>query len=184
MNPDDIFFKIVLPAIFGGLGGVFFNFILSPAKELRYALTQLYSDVMYHLPALHCQQGVEKYQEEARRDIRRSASNLFAAYIRVYFYDQLAVLNCVPERSLIMHRDKDGNGDGIYHLAIGISNRVGIYLSTEQGNPESEMELQNHIQKLCLLLSQSLESMWTKYGRKRGEIMPYSPVQRVGQRAL
>ena len=67
-----------------------FNFILSPAKELRYALTQLYSDVMHHLPNLHCQQRIGESQEEAKKDIRRSASNLFAAYIRVYFYSPFA----------------------------------------------------------------------------------------------
>ena len=50
--------RIVIPAItgslFGGLAGGLFTFIFLPVKELRYALTQLYSDVMYHLPVLHC----------------------------------------------------------------------------------------------------------------------------------
>src|SRR6266446_6221377 len=116
--------RIIIPAITGGLAGALVTFALSPAKELRYALTQLYADIMYHRPVLHCRCGVEKYQEEARKDIRRSASNLFAAYSRVYFYDLLAVVCLVPERSLIMHRDASENGDGIFHLAIGISNNI------------------------------------------------------------
>src|SRR5437870_3461897 len=148
----EIFLRIIMPAItgsiFGGLAGVFVTFILSPAKELRYTLTQLYSDVMYYRPVLHCRCGVGKYQEEARKDIRRSASNLFSAYIRVYFYDLLSVLCLVPERSLIMHKDKSGNGDGIYHLAIGISNSIGIYPINEAGSPEAEEYLKEDIEKI------------------------------------
>jgi hypothetical protein len=121
---------------------------------------------MYYLPVLHCSCGVGNYQEEARKDIRRSASNLFSAYVRVYFYDQLAVLCLVPERSLIMHRDKSGNGDGIYDLAIGISNSIGIYPINEKGNSEGEEYLKDDVKKICLLLSQTLENTWCKYGRK------------------
>jgi hypothetical protein len=184
MNSEDIFLKMVIPALFGGLGGVFLNFLLAPAKELRYALTQLYADVMYHLPVLHCQQGVEHYQEEARREIRRAASNLFAAYTRVYFYDQLAVLGCVPKRSLIIHRDNDGNGDGIFHLAIGITTRVGSKGPTDQAQDECEEELRHHLQKLQQLLSRSVTSVWARYGTKDGGGLPDVPAQRFGQRGL
>jgi hypothetical protein len=65
-----------------------------------------------------------------------------------------------------MHRDRSGNGDGIYDLAIGISNSIGIYPIGEIGNPESEESLQDDIKKLRLLLSQTLENTWRKYGRK------------------
>jgi len=167
---NETLLRIIIPAItgslFGGLAAVCVTFVLSPVKELRYALTQLYSDIMYHLPVLHCRCGIGNYQEEARKDIRRSASDLFSAYIQVYFYDQLAVLCLAPERSLIMHRDRSGNGDGIYDLAIGISNSIGIYPIGEIGNPESEESLQDDIKKLRLLLSQTLENTWRKYGRK------------------
>jgi len=168
---NETLLRIIVPAItgsvFGGLASVFLTFVLSPAKELRYALTQLYSDIMYHLPVLHCSCGAGNYQEEARKDIRRSASNLFSAYLRVYFYDQLAVLCLVPERSLIMHRDKSGNGDGIYDLAISISNSIGIYPRNEvEDHREQEEYLKEDIKKIRLLLSQTLENTWSKYGRK------------------
>jgi hypothetical protein len=100
------------------------------------------------------------------------------------FYDQLAVFGCVPKRSFIIHRDKDGNADGIYQLAIGISNNVGVYLSTEHGHRESEEELENDITKLCLLLSQSLESLWTKHGKKDSGGIPDFGARRYGQRGL
>jgi hypothetical protein len=167
---NETLLRIIMPALtgslFGGLAGVVVTFALSPAKDLRYALTQLYADIMYHHPVLHCRCGAGNYQAEARKDIRRAASQVFAAYVRVYFYDFLTVLCLVPERALIMHRDTSGNGDGIYDLAIGISNSIGIYPPEEGYNPESEAYLQADIQKICLLLSQTVESMWSKYGRK------------------
>jgi hypothetical protein len=131
---NETLLRIIMPALtgslFGGLAGVVVTFALSPAKDLRYALTQLYADIMYHHPVLHCRCGAGNYQAEARKDIRRAASQVFAAYVRVY------------------------------------SNSIGIYPPEEGYNPESEAYLQADIQKICLLLSQTVESMWSKYGRK------------------
>ena len=162
--------RIVIPAIagslFGGLAGVFFNFIFSPVKEFRYALTQLYADIMYHSPVLHTQCGVKNYQEEAKKDIRRSAHNLLASYIHVYFYDLLATVGCVPKSSLIMRRGNGGDEDGIYYLAIRITNSIGVRLESEPVNQESEDYLKKDIRKIRLLLRQSVECLWGKYGRK------------------
>jgi hypothetical protein len=163
---DDILLRIVMPAMFGGLASALFNFIFTPVKEFRYALAQLDADIMHHASVLHTRRGVGNYQEEARRDIRRSAHNLLAAYVRVYFYDQLSVFGLVPKRSLIMHRDKSGNGDGIYYLAIGITNSIGQYLESEPVNSESEKFLKEDIQKIHLILRQAVECLWSKCGRK------------------
>jgi hypothetical protein len=167
---NEILLKIIVPAItgslFGGLAGAFFNFISTPVKEFRYALTQLYTDIMYYSSVLHSQRGIGNYQEEARKDIRRSAHNLLAAYIHVYFYDQLATIGCVPKRSLIMRRDNGGDGDGIYYLAIRITNSIGVRLESEPFNQESEDYLKDDIQKIRLLLRQAVECLWGKYGRK------------------
>jgi hypothetical protein len=65
-----------------------------------------------------------------------------------------------------MCRGQGGDGDGIYYLALRIANTIGEYLESDPINPESEEFLKNDIQKIRLLLSQAVECLWGKYGRK------------------
>jgi hypothetical protein len=177
MSLDNLIISILTSAVFGSLSAGVVNFILQPAKEQRYAISKLKSDLTRYrnclMPGPVTQEGLA-LQREASRELRWSACDLEAACLRIYFYKYLNKFGLIPDWSLIMGRDETGaSNDGIIYRIIGISNTVGAYDFSDKSRDvnDERKQMRNELQEVETMLRKSLdtslvETLWARVLRR------------------
>jgi hypothetical protein len=168
MSWDNLIISALTSAVFGSLSAGVINFIIQPAKEQRYAISKLKSDITRYrnclMPGAVTKEGLD-LQREASRELRWSACDLEAACLRIYLYRYLNKVGLIPDYSLIMGRDRAGKGnDGIFYKIIGISNTVASYDPNDKSRDinEAREQMINDLQEVEVMLKKSLDTSLTE----------------------